>query len=283
MNLTSKALLVQLTISQWSARKYDKRVTKAVTNSTGASDDAGRFNKALLPAADKLEAIHKKTTRIRNEYYKQTLPWGMEGTQLLSSRNYMDFMSEFSKMKNEWNALVDSFVASYPTLQADAQRQLGQMYNADDYPSADVIRDKFSIGLNVMPVPSDDFRVEIQDEELEKIREDVTKRVKAAEQAAMKELWQRLYDRVKHIAERLSDPDAKFQASMLENAQELCDILPKLNVSDDADLEHMRMALAATLKGKSPDMLRTVPVVREDTAKKAKEIMNKMDAFMGAR
>jgi hypothetical protein len=280
MNLTTKALLVQLNISQWSARKYDKKVTSNVNKQNNASDSAGRFNKALLPAADKLNEIHKMSTKIRNEYYRQTLPWGMEGTMLLPTTNYLDFMADFKAMKNDWERLVDDFVAQYPALVSAAQQELGMLYDQDDYPPVDVVRDKFNMGLSVMPVPSNDFRVEIQDEELAKIKADVESRVKKAEQAAMGELWQRLYDRVKHIAERLSDPDAKFKASLLENAWDLCDILPKLNVADDSNLEQMRTELQAMLRGKNPDVLRTSPAVREDTAKKAQDIVNKMNVFM---
>ena len=38
MNLNDRALLVQLTISQWSARKLDKRATKEVAQNHGAID-----------------------------------------------------------------------------------------------------------------------------------------------------------------------------------------------------------------------------------------------------
>ena len=42
-------------------------------------------------------------------YYANTLPWGIEGTMLLPSANYLNFMTEFSKAKAEWQTLVDSF------------------------------------------------------------------------------------------------------------------------------------------------------------------------------
>ena len=280
MNLTTKALLVQLNISQWSARKYDKRVTKVVNDSSGASSDAGRFNKALLPAANKLEAIHKMSTRIRNEYYKQTLPWGMEGTMLLPTANYMVFMADFNRMKNEWQYAVDAFVNDYPTLVSAAQQHLGSMYNPDDYPPVGVLADKFSMGLSVMPVPSTDFRVEIGDDEMDRIKADVEQRVKKAEQQAMGDLWKRLYERVKNIAERLSDPTAVFRDSLLENAHEICDILPRLNVADDPNLTSLCDELLVVLDGKKPDALRTNLTVREDTAKQAQAIADKMNVFM---
>ena len=280
MNLTSKALLVQLSISQWSARKYDKRVSNAVSKSSGASSDAGRYNKLLLPGADKLEAIQKKSTSIRNEYYRQTLPWGMEGTMLLPTDNYMAFMSEFGTMKNQWQALVNDFVAEYPQLVSAAQLKLGSMYEPADYPPVSAIADKFLIGISVMPVPNTDFRVSLGDDELNKIRADVESRVKAAGDKAMNDLWQRLYDKVKLLAERLSDPEARFRESLIENARELCDILPRLNIADDPRLEELRLEVEGVIRGKNADVLRTSPAVREDTAKSAQAIVDKMNVFM---
>ncbi len=84
MNLSDRALLVQLTISQWTARKYDKKATQEVATTFNTSKDAGRYNKSLLPMNDYLDRVHKKTTHIREKFYKNTLPWGMEGTMMLN-------------------------------------------------------------------------------------------------------------------------------------------------------------------------------------------------------
>ncbi len=66
MNLSDRALLVQLSISQWTARKYDKRVTQQALTMNYASSDAGRFNKSLLPANDYLDMVHAKSAAIRH-------------------------------------------------------------------------------------------------------------------------------------------------------------------------------------------------------------------------
>ncbi len=70
MNLNDRALLVQLSVSQWTARKYDKKATQDVANTYGTSTQAGRYNKALLPANDLLDHVHKKTTHIRTKFYE---------------------------------------------------------------------------------------------------------------------------------------------------------------------------------------------------------------------
>lgn len=280
MNLNDRALLVQLNVSQWTARKYDKRASKEVTTAHGASSAAGRFNKSLLPMNDKLDNIHKKTTHIRAKYYDNTLPWGMDGTMMLPTANYLNFMSEFRKEKGEWYSLVQEFYDDYDQMKVDAQRILGSLYDHADYPPLLELRHKFNMDMAVFPVPSSDFRVSIASEELTRIQQDVERRVKDAEQAALKDVWQRLYDRVKHMAEKLADPKAIFRDSMLENTREICALLPRLNFSDDPHLEAMRQQVEATLL-KHPEALRNDPDLRQDTAAEAKKIMDAMGAFMG--
>lgn len=282
MNLNDRALLVQLNISQWTARKYDKRATQEVATTHGTTTAAGRYNKALLPMNDQLDHVHKKATSIRDRYYKNTLPWGMDGTMMLPTSNYLQFMTDFRKEKSDWVSLVNTFVAEYPTLVRNAQTLLGSLYDPSDYPTQDAIRAKFHMDIAVFPVPSSDFRVSIASDELSRIQQDVEMRVRDSQQQAMKEVWQRLYDRVKHMAEKLSDPKALFKASMIENARELCALLPRLNFADDPNLEMLRNEVESKLL-KHPDALRNDPDLRSDTAEEARRIMAAMGTFMGAQ
>ncbi len=281
MKLTDKALLVQLNISQWTARKYDRKVTKDILSQHGASMGAGRFNKSLLPMNDYLDRVHKKATAIRQKYYTNTLPWGIEGTQMLPSANYLEFMTEFRQEKSEWESLVGEFISNYSRLKEDAKRLLPNgLYNEADYPCDDSIHEKFRMDMSVFPVPSDDFRVEIGDAELNSIQQDVERRVAEASEIAMADIWKRLYDRVKHMSDKLADPKAIFRDTMVENTRELCALLPRLNFANDPNLENLRQQVEGSLL-LHPDALRNNPVVRQDKAQEAKDIMNKMSAFMG--
>ena len=230
MKLSDKALLVQLNISQWTARKYDKRATEQVAQQNASALTAGRYNKSLLPMNDALTNIHQKSTLIRKKFYTNTLPWGIEGTMMLPSANYLNFMTEFRKEKAEWQTLVDTFFQEYPRLHADAQRFLGNLYNRNDYPALHDIQRKFKMDMAVFPVPSNDFRVSIGDEELSRIQQDVEARVQNAAQQAMEEAWQRLYDRVKHMADKLADPKSVFRDTLVENTKEVCSILSRLTL-----------------------------------------------------
>ena len=281
MNLNDRALLVQLSVSQWTARKYDKKVTNEVASAHGTTTAAGRYNKSLLPMNDYLDRVHKKTTHIRTKFYENTLPWGIEGTMMLPTSNYLQFMTDFRKEKGEWQYLVNEFVGNYDQLRLDAKRLLGSLYNDEDYPDESDVSRKFKMDMAIFPVPSTDFRVAIASDELTRIQQDVEKRIADAQTTAMKEVWDRLYDRVKHMAEKLADPKAIFRDTMVENTKELCALLPRLNFMDDPNLEQLRQQVEATLL-KHPEALRNDPDLRRDTAAEAKAIMDKMSVFMGA-
>jgi hypothetical protein len=122
--------------------------------------------------------------------------------------------------------------------------------------------------------------VQISSDELERIQQSVEQRVKEAQSLAMNDLWKRVYEKVKHISDKLHDPKAIFRDSMIDNARDLCDLLPRLNFADDPQLEAMRLEIETKLL-KNPEILRLHPEIRRDTAAEAKAIMDKMSSLMG--
>jgi len=280
MMLNDRALLVSLSISQWTARKLDKKATKEVADINRASTSAGRYNKSLLPLNDLLANVHQKTGVIREKFAKNTLPWGIDGTRMLPSANYLQFMQDFRKEKAEWQSLVTTFLDNYEYLVAEAKRWLGDLYDEKDYPSKESIIGKFSMDMGIFPVPSNDFRVELSSDELTRIQEDLESRMTSIQQEAMNDCWHRLYKHVEHITEKLSDPKNIFRDSMIENARETCDLLTRLNISEDPNLEAMRQAVERKLLDHHPDTLRNDLDVRQDTAEEARKIMDAMSVFM---
>jgi hypothetical protein len=283
-HLSDRALLVQLNISQWTARKQDKKATREVADANHASRDSGNYNKKLLPMSDSLANIHTMTGDIRKEFYTNTLPWGLENTHMLPTSNYLHFMTTFRKRRAEWDTVVRKFLVDYPSHQITAQRFLGGLYNPEDYPHVRDLQRKFNMDLVVLPVPTNDFRVQLADDELSSIHADIERRIEESSGLAMKEAWQRLYDRVKHMVERLAkldDPKSRFHESTLEHVTELCAILPRLNFTDDPNLEAMRQEVEGKLAGLSKDAVVNDPVFRQTKIDEAADIMARMGAFMG--
>ena len=136
--------------------------------------------------------------------------------------------------------------------------------------------------LRVLPVPTaGDFRVELVAGEFESMKSDLEADLKEASTAAIKDVWQRLYDKVAWLQGRLADPKNTFNTSTYKDAQDTCELLTRLNFTDDPNLEAMRLEMQNKLVSYHPDALRNDPVLRQDTADEAKAIMDKMAVFMG--
>ena len=281
MSIKNKALLVNLKISQMSGFKIDKGATEQVALTNNSSMEAGRYNKNLFASTDLLSNIKSKTNDIRKKFYHNTLPWGLKGTHMLPSANFMDFSAEFRADKKDWFSLVDEFIVGIPKIKVDAPRVLGKMFNEADYPTEEEARARFSMDMEITSIPDDDFRVQgISDDELDTIRKDITNKVTTATEDSMNVAWQRLYDTVSHMAETLADPAKNFKNTLVENTQDICSVLTRLNVTDDPNLERLRQEVEASLTTTNPEVLRHDPDARRDTAEDAKAIMDKMGSFM---
>lgn len=284
MSLSNKAMLVNLSISLWSARKYDKKVSQEVAVKHNTSDNVGRYNKNLLPVDSKSYA---ETVKFANEarvmHYKQTLPWNDNGSRILPAGNYLEYMKLLREQRAKFELAYTVFVSEYPTLHTNAQAILNGLYDSKDYPSQAEMSRKFSFHVKVYPMPDkQDFRVSLGDGEVDSIREQIERDTNNAVANAMKDLYNRLHIAVSHMAEKLSDPKGIFRDSLVSNIRELCDLLPRLNLSGDATLEAKRIEIQRELASFEPEEIRNDARVRSELARKAQVIQNDLAGYMGA-
>jgi hypothetical protein len=300
-DLHARAILVSLSISSWSGKKFDKRVTRETLAAQGASEGAGRFNKDLLPSklsihdetrfsvknmqalkqvqhANSHKALTAHIAAVRVWHYEQTLKWS-DGWQLLPIKNYQAYTDGIRERQHEFNRLLAEFLHDYPALREAAKTILNGMFEHGDYPS-DMAK-RFSFGIEFNPVPSGgDFRVALSDAEIQAIASSAENRVKAQFEAAQKEAIGRLYERVEKIVSALSSPDAIFRDTLIGNARDLCDVLERLNVTGDPRLEKYRRE-TELLAMSEPETLRKVPAVRAETAARAQSILDDMQKTFG--
>lgn len=278
--LAERGMLVTLGISQWTARKLDRAETRDVNARHSLRVEAARVNKNLLPMALQLEQVHQTTGHIRKDFARRTLPWGIDGVNILKAEAYEEFVSVANQWREDWDAAVNAFLEAYPQLREEAEIMLNSMFNESDYPTVNDLRTRFRFNLRFMPVPDvDDWRIDVGTDERERLVKQLREQLAETEHAAMSVVWKRVYDVVARANERLRDPEAVFKSTLIENAVDLCRLLPSLNLTNDPALEKTRQEIERSLCVHTPDTLRTDPKVRSDTAKKMADIMSKMAGF----
>ena len=201
-SLSSQAMLCSLSIGMWSARKHGPVASQEIAQRHGAQVDAARYHKVLLPKEALAEA-QKIVSDARQEHYSMTLPRNANDYRGLPSAAYMDCTEKMRELSNRFTPAVDALAREFGNLVEQAKMRLGGLFRPDDYPAPDELRAKFSFETKVMPLPdADDFRVTFGEMEKERIKRQITATVEASLQVASRDLRQRLYEAVGHLAVR---------------------------------------------------------------------------------
>lgn len=292
MSITTNGILVDLSMSVWTGRKFDRKVSGEVDIAKQTKTRAGNYHKALLAGCVELEKVQSIAGKIRNWHIRQTLPWSDTGTRLLPMGNFFTYKQELSQMEQEFDAAVQDFIVAYPTLISAAAFQIGALFDRDDYPAEDKIKHKFSIRTVFHPVPlADDFRVEAETNLKNELQEQYEKMYREREESTAKELWERLHDYLTTLVDRLEKKQqaavasangnktkaGQFHESHLENGVELCGLLTRLNVMNDPQLEAARKYLEAALTGVSAKDIRTSEGTRNEVKARVKDILDRFD------
>jgi len=274
-------MLVRLTISQWSARKFDRKVSDKVARDYGASSDAGRYSKVLI-AEEAIQAIAKAANEARTYHYENTLPWRDDGARILPAAQFERYSKSLREFRAKFDQAVSDFVPRYSDYVEAAKGRLNGMFEPSDYPQSHELADRYSFETTIDPIPdAPDFRVALQAEDAAAIQASIEARNRVALDAAMRDVWTRLHDTVSRVAERLTDPDAIFRDSLIENLTGLVKVLPALNLTSDPGLTRLADEVQAKILRFAPDTLRAHKPTRAQVAEDASAILDAMKAYTG--
>jgi len=275
ISIASSAVLIDLNISVWTARKLDKNVSKEIDINKNTTIKAGNYNKHILAGSDQLEKITKLAGEIRDWHGRQTLPWSDTGTRLLPMSNFFDYKQQLGVYEAEFQSRINTFIHEYPNIILGMAFKLGKLFDRSEYPETDKIASKFNLKYTIMPVPeTNDFRVDIADDIRNEMQQEYQKAYEGRVEAAMSDAWSRLHNTLEHMVDRLSGDDKKiFRNSLVDNALELTNLLTKLNVTKDPKLEQARQSLEKSLVGVSADDLRDSQGTRSVVLSKVNAIM----------
>ncbi len=282
--ITERAMLAAVHISIWTAVKHDRKVSRDVADQHGAHLSAGRYNKQLLRGAEKLDELRTLAGQIRQHFYKITLPWSDEGFRLLPSNFYFGLMERMREFETSFEQGVENFLGVYPQYIDQVRPELNGLFREEDYPSDEKLRAKFGVRLEILPIPSGaDFRVQMSAEEQARVSREIDANVRQSLARGTEDLWKRLREVVSHMVDRLNEPESRFHASLVTNVFDLVEILPRLNVQGDEDLNRFGEQVKQRLCTYSAQDLKKHDLLRVTTAADATNIVAQMDGLLHGR
>jgi hypothetical protein len=280
-SLSSSAMLLDLHLSVYTGRKQDKATAAEINISKNTrSSKAASVYKSLFTEDKDLEAIASYAGRVRTWLYSVTLPWADSGTRLVPTKSFFDITHELAEHEREFNRLVDVFINNYGVKVSSQAFKLGKLFDPKEFPNVAELVHKFGLNYVFTPVPSSgDFRVDIPAAAAQQVVAQFEREHNKRMQEAMREPWERLYQEISHIKDKMIDKEdgkpQKLYQSMLDNALALCGTLESLNLLDDPDLEAARRALEQSLTDIDIVSLRKSPEVREAIKIKMQDLTDK--------
>jgi len=280
-------VLVQLTISTWTARKLDKSATKKVAIDNNASVKAGNYNKNLLAGCTELDDLKKFVGNARNTHYAMTLPWSDMGLRLKPTAQYFEYQNEMTSLGGEFWRLYQLFEDAYVWRIGNAIQQaqeLGGLFNHDDYPPVEVLRNKFGWNLSVQPLAdSGDFRLDISNEQQEVIKQQYDSFYRGAIDSAMDDIWVRLRKNLETIARQLAPKDEldakgnqkynRLYDSVFDTSLELIRMMRDFNLTGDTQMTAIADQLENALYSVNTDALKSSDALRTNKAAEVTAIL----------
>ena len=279
--LSDRCIAVDLNISVWTARKKDKRASAQVNNANNASAEASAVHKNLLAGCDTLTKIKTKANEIRTMHYAMTLPWTDNGTRIIMTAGYPDYVSCMTALQDELNGLVDTFIEQYDFEVISAQARLGDLFDSDEYPPSWHVRGKFDCTIKCYPITDvGDWRLDVDADAQEYVDaaiNDYHHVMRCQITGAMSDVHKRLHDVLSRMSERLDyvgDKDKKiFRDTLLENVFDIIALMRTCNLTNDTQLTAQADKLEQALRGVSPDALRDDAHLRATTKRTVDEVM----------
>lgn len=283
MSISSSALLVELNISVWPASKLDREITDKVNSDAGAVRGASQTKKNLFAGTSLRKDIADFAARVRLYHNRHTLPWADKGERMLPTALFLDYKQTINGYERTFGMMCDNFFIEYPRLVAEAPTALKGLYKAEDYPEIEEVKQKFGFKRTVKPVPeAGDFRLDIPAEDLEEMRSTFIDQQDKKLADAMREPWERLHKTLVGMSEKLTDVEGddgkkRYHDTLITNPLELCELLTKLNVTNDPKLEEARRQVELTMLGANIESIKEDAHTRNELKSKVDNILKRFE------
>ena len=286
--LSEKALLVRLSVKYPSFSKTDKGVSLEVADQKNANQRAVKVIKTLIDTTHPAyRAVKTARGALYNVFAAETAPWSEDGWYIIKAKGYDRFTEVMREKTDAFDIAVTDFLKVYPELVDQAPHRLGDLFDAEIFPSVEACAELFHSDVEVRPVPeAGDFRVAMSAEDKQKIVTQMQRKNDERVTQVTSECFDRAYSAISNMVERLEafDPDkkgAKLYDSLVGNVRDIADLLPSLNVGDDPRLEQLAKDIGLRLTETDSSTLKKDEGKRQQVADNARQIMNQIDDFIG--
>ncbi len=248
IDLSREAVLVKATFSSWTG---DKRIDEAISNGLNqqfdAEKDAMKHTKKLLSKSKLAANCRTAITQARKFHKDNTVPWTYDGWGLLSKRNYETYQKAMADFDRTVYDAASLLFENFGQEIREDRNVLGQLFDPDAYIMPHQVFEKFKIDIQYEPIVDvNTIHFDAMSESVQRMVEQTRQRQQLAIEGATNDLRRRVETILNNTISRLEsiDDNSNKPSALLRSIEEMADLLPRLNVSGDPDIN----LAAATMK-----------------------------------
>lgn len=276
IRLQERALLVKLSLSVHKFRRQDKSASRQVIVGNKVDDNRAKVRTYKnIVSAEITKKITELESRIRGYHYMSTLPYDDSGYRMIAVESLVQYRVDMAGYNRELSALVNWIESNWESAIEEA-RFLGDLFDENDYPPFREIKRKFSFSVEFFPISSTEHLRGLPPDIEKELVESTNKILNERVDRAMKEVWGRVFQVIKHVEATLSDPKKRFWDSLTGNVEELIGLLDGLNITRDPGLTDASAKMRRLLKY-DPETLRSNILARTEIAREAAKILTDIE------
>ena len=285
MSIANSAVLVRLNISVWGANKRNKELETEIAVGKNADPRAMRMYDNLMVGSTGHKDIQKHAAQSRLWHNTMTLPWDERGYRLCPTSLFLDYKSQHNLKQATFNSMVDTFRVKYWSYRETAKDYRGDIFCEDDYPPVEEVMGKFAWNFVVAPVPeSGHLCIDLPAQEMEELKQSCDAEVERKVAEAAKENSKRLLKELQAISAKCTDTEAdsddekkRWHDTFVTNPLELCRMLKHMNLTNDPQIEEARQRLEDIMTGRTKEMFKDSPALRQEVKGEVDSIIKSYD------
>ena len=236
-----------------------------------------------LVDSEELRKVTSFDGEIRRYVYNTCLPFEI-GIHLCPFALLEPMEGRLRSFAGERDGLVENFLQAYPVLCHEAANRLRSLYNPQDYPPFEYVRQQFSFTWQYVSFGVPDQLREISTRIWEGEREKAAKMMAEAANEIQQVLRAAMSELVGHMRDRLKEGSdgkpLKFKESTVSKLVEFLDTFEFRNVTNDAELMVLVGKARGLLKGIEAEDLRTTTRLRARVQQGMAEIAAELDTMV---
>lgn len=278
--LHENCMLVRLSISMPPQSKQARSASKEVEAKYRTAEKQGRVVKQLFSVKD-IKPLTKVMSMVRTMFNEISLPYDA-AYRIIPTSSYFNFIDQMKPLANEFDKRKGKFLNEYHIILMRAERDLGDLFNEDDYPTVGALDQRIHLSIETSVIPSGnafDELAGLTPEAIEKLKAEALAGQQEKIEEALMDLFKRLFDSLRKASSKLADEDGIFRDTLISNINAAIEAVETLNLTNNQDLINIANEVKGVIENVTPDELRKDKDLRAETAEATKELVDKMKDF----